>query len=64
MAIYAIGITLLVWINKKSKENTNISLSKQVDFSNNLNGISTLETLREWWKLLQVEGKKWLQRKC
>ena len=57
MAIYALGITpLIAWLSKKSKENTNSPPKNQVAFADDLNGIGTLESLKEWWKLL--EGKK------
>ena len=59
MAIYALGITpLIAWLSKKSKENTNSPPTNQVAFADDLNGIGTLESLEEWWKLLEEEGKK------
>ena len=59
MAIYALGITLLlVWLSKKSNEGNSASASKQVAFANDLNGIGTVESQKKWWSLLEEEGKR------
>ena len=49
MAIYALGITpLLAWLSKKSNEGNSASASKQVAFADDLNGIGTVESLKQW----------------
>ena len=58
MAIYALGITpLLAWLSKKSNEGNSASVSKHVAFADDLNGISTVESLKKWSSLLKEEGK-------
>ena len=59
MSIYVLGITpLLAWLRKKSNEVSSASDSKQFAFSDDLNGIGTMESLKKWWSLLEEEGKK------
>ena len=54
MAIYALGITPLVsWLSKKSNEGKSASASKQLASADDLNGIGTVESLKQWWSLLE-----------
>ena len=58
MAIYALGITLLlVWLSRKSNEGESTSASKLVAFADDLNVIGTVESLKKWWSLLEEGGK-------
>ena len=48
MAIYALGITLLlVWLSRKSNEGESTSASKLVAFADDLNVIGTVESLKK-----------------
>ena len=46
------------WLSKKSNEGNSASTSKQVAFTNNLNGIGTVESVKNWWSFLQEKGNK------
>ena len=46
MAIYAFDITpLLAWLSKKSNQVNSASVSKQVAFADDLNGLGTVKSL-------------------
>lgn len=44
----------------KSKGNKKILPFKQIPFSDDLNKLGTLETLKEGWEILQKKEKEWL----
>ena len=59
MAKYAPGITpLLECLSQKSNEGNSASTSKQVAFTDDLNDIGVVESLKRWWSFLEEEGKK------
>ena len=59
MAIYALEIApLLAWLSRLSKEKTEKFPSRQVAFTDDLNGVGSLENLRKWWDLLEQESGK------
>ena len=58
MTINALGITpLLAWLSKKSNEGNSASASKQVAFADDLNGIGTVESLKNSGLFLKKKEK-------
>ena len=56
MAIHTLGITpLLAWLGKKLNEGNSVSASKQVAFADDLNGIGTVESLKNGGHYLKKE---------
>ena len=52
MAIYASGITpLLAWLSILSNKNIEQLPSRQVGFTDDLDGVGLLKNLEKWWNL-------------
>ena len=59
MAIYALGITPLMALMCQFTRTNKNKMCKQVAFADDLNGIGDLQSLRDWWNLLTLEGPKY-----
>ena len=61
MVISALGITpLLEWLSKKSSQGNSAPSSKQLAFADDLNGIGTVESLKNGGHFLKKKEKNWL----